>query len=87
MFAVAYTVKFQKRGLPHVHIVLWLAKYYRCHSTEEIDFIISAEIPEKNSDPVGFEAVTTYMVHGPCSMRCCEPKLCLHERQRRQQKV
>ncbi|KAL8124324.1 hypothetical protein AgCh_012103 [Apium graveolens] len=33
---------------------------------EEIDSIISAEIPEKETDPVGFEAVTTLMVHGPC---------------------
>ncbi|KAK1369283.1 hypothetical protein POM88_035375 [Heracleum sosnowskyi] len=28
---VAYTVEFQKRGLPHVHIVLWLAEYDRLY--------------------------------------------------------
>lgn len=63
---VAYTIEFQKRGLPHAHIVVWLAESDRCHSTEDIDFLVSAEIPNKDDDPLGFEAVTSFMIHGPC---------------------
>ncbi|KAK1393282.1 ATP-dependent DNA helicase [Heracleum sosnowskyi] len=68
VIGVAYTIEFQKRGLPHVHIVLWLAESDRCHSTEDIDTIISAEIPDKETDPIGFEAVSSLMVHGPCGV-------------------
>ncbi|KAK1382163.1 hypothetical protein POM88_019898 [Heracleum sosnowskyi] len=51
-------IEFQKKGLPHAHIVVWLAESHRCHSTGDIDFLISAEIPDKDIDPLGFEATT-----------------------------
>ncbi|XP_020985850.2 uncharacterized protein LOC110274852 [Arachis duranensis] len=33
---------------------------------EEIDQIISAEIPDREKDPVYFDAVEKHMMHGPC---------------------
>nr|GEV71292.1 ATP-dependent DNA helicase PIF1-like [Tanacetum cinerariifolium] len=33
---------------------------------EEIDDIISAELPSPTDDPTGYKAVTNYMLHGPC---------------------
>ena len=36
-----YSVEWQKRGLPHAHILIWLLEKIR---PEEIDTIISAEI-------------------------------------------
>ncbi|KAL8095121.1 hypothetical protein AgCh_036542 [Apium graveolens] len=64
--AGVYTIEFQKWGLPHAHIVLWLCHGDKLMSSEEIDSIISAEIPDKDSDPIGYEAVGQFMMHGPC---------------------
>ncbi|KAK9684271.1 hypothetical protein RND81_10G198000 [Saponaria officinalis] len=53
-------------GLPHAHICLFLHPSDKVKDPVDIDHIISAEIPDKNTDPIGFEAVMQYMVHGPC---------------------
>ncbi|XP_072400392.1 uncharacterized protein [Diabrotica undecimpunctata] len=55
--------KLQKRGLPHAHILVWLIDKIR---PEEIDSIISAEIPDPSADQVLFDIVTANMIHGPC---------------------
>ncbi|CAG9834798.1 unnamed protein product [Diabrotica balteata] len=57
-----YSVEWQKRGLPHVHILVWLIDKIR---PEEIDSIISAEIPNPSTDQVLFYIVTATMIHGP----------------------
>ncbi|XP_071688516.1 uncharacterized protein [Rutidosis leptorrhynchoides] len=61
-----YIIEFQKRGLPHVHMLIWLMPEYKCKSPSDIDEIISAEIPSQIEDPVGYKMVTEYMLHGPC---------------------
>ncbi|XP_054287893.1 uncharacterized protein LOC129003620 [Macrosteles quadrilineatus] len=58
-----YTVEWQKRGLPHIHYLLWLCEKIR---PNQIDSVISSEIPERTSDPVLHEYVLKHMVHGPC---------------------
>ncbi|KAL3651503.1 hypothetical protein CASFOL_004505 [Castilleja foliolosa] len=66
--AVVYTIEFQKRGLPHAHILLFLAKENKYPTPGDIDRIISAEIPDKHSDPAYYDAVCTHMMHGPCGI-------------------
>ncbi|XP_071688512.1 uncharacterized protein [Rutidosis leptorrhynchoides] len=61
-----YIIEFQKRGLPHVHMLIWLMPEYKCKSPSDIDEIISAEIPSQIEDPAGYKVVTEYMLHGPC---------------------
>ena len=58
-----YTVEWQKRGLPHVHILLWLKNKIR---PSQIDSFISAEIPDPVQDPELYKLVTSNMIHGPC---------------------
>lgn len=45
---------------------MWLHADYKISSNDEIDKIISAEIPDLDEDPVGYSAVAEYMLHGPC---------------------
>lgn len=58
-----YSVEWQKRGLPHVHILIWLETKML---PNQIDRIISAELPDPQNDPLLFEIIKKHMIHGPC---------------------
>ncbi|XP_074265614.1 uncharacterized protein LOC141588056 [Silene latifolia] len=66
VFAIVYTIEFQKRGLTHAHIVLFLHREDKFPTAADVDKIISAEIPDPNTDPVLHSVVCEYMLHGPC---------------------
>jgi hypothetical protein len=55
----------QKRGLPHIHLIFWLAKDDKIRHPEMIDKTIWAEIPPE-SDPILYNIVKKNMIHGPC---------------------
>lgn len=73
-----YSIEWQKRGLPHAHILIWLAKKIQpC----DIDKVISAELPSEQNDPKLLEIVIKNMVHGPCGIinpnsPCMKDKKC-----------
>jgi hypothetical protein len=64
--AYVYTIEFQKRGLPHMHNLIFLKEPYKLNTTEAIDSCISACWPDPQSQPLLFETVKRCMVHGPC---------------------
>ncbi|WVZ63152.1 hypothetical protein U9M48_012810 [Paspalum notatum var. saurae] len=64
--AVLHTVEFQKRGLPHAHIIIWLLQDTSQPTPAFIDKFISAEIPDPNEDPLAYALVAEHMMHGPC---------------------
>ena len=62
-----WTIEYQKRGLPHVHILLIL-KHARDkpRTPAQIDRIISAEIPDPVREPELYNTICRNNIHGPC---------------------
>lgn len=72
--AYVYTVEYQKRGLPHIHLIVFLDRSCRLTTPQRIDSLISSELPDPVHEPVLFELVKTHMIHGPC-----RPGQCLND--------
>ena len=73
-----HVIEFQKRGLPHAHILVILADHDRLHTPALVDSVVSAELPPSPDDtnnPTAKaqrqrleEIVLSSMVHGPCGV-------------------
>ena len=61
-----YTIQFQKRGLPHAHMLLFLYETLKTPSADHIERVIAAEIPDVTQDSAGYNAVKNIMIHEPC---------------------
>jgi hypothetical protein len=61
-----YTIEFQKRGLPHAHILIFLHPASKYPQPADIDNIISAEIPNPETEEELYNLVKKHMIHGPC---------------------
>ena len=74
--AYLWVIEFQKRGLPHLHLLIILANHDRLITADFVDSLISAEIPpdpaecedqnEKKARQDLQDIVLSNMVHGPC---------------------
>lgn len=56
-----YSMEWQKRGLPHAHLLLWLEEKIK---PNQIDQVISAKLLDV--DPIVHQIAKSHMVHGPC---------------------
>jgi hypothetical protein len=66
--AFCWTIEFQKRGLPHAHILLVMRPEDKPRTPADVDRVVSAELPD-DSDPQQadlFETVSSLLMHGPC---------------------
>jgi hypothetical protein len=63
-----YVIEFQKRGLPHAHIILILASQFTPKTGADVDDLVCAEIPDPKEEPLLHKLVTTSMLHGPCGV-------------------
>ena len=60
-----YTIEFQKRGLPHAHILIALEKEDKI-MRDDLNYVICAEIPDPVAQPELNSIVAKNMIHGPC---------------------
>ena len=66
ILAYVYIIEFQKRGLPHAHILLILDPSCRPKSADDYDKYVSAESPNQLLAPELYQIVIQHMIHGPC---------------------
>ncbi|KAG6702148.1 hypothetical protein I3842_07G019400 [Carya illinoinensis] len=66
--AYVYVIEHQKRGLPHAHFLIILQRDWKLYAPESFDQIVSAEIPDKNTNLHLHNAVINHMIHGPCGV-------------------
>ena len=74
-----YSIEFQKRGLPHAHMLFILKD--KIDTADKIDKFISAEIPDKLSNEGLYNKAMKHMIHGPCGninpqSPCMENEIC-----------
>ncbi|KAL8470655.1 hypothetical protein ACS0TY_033278 [Phlomoides rotata] len=73
--------KFQKRGLPHAHILLFLSCENKIPNPDDVDRIIFTEIPNKDTHSKLHDLASNYMINGPCGVlnyrsACMEKNRC-----------
>ena len=64
--AHVYTIEFQKRGLPHAHILIFVDDRSHLRTPEQVDAMICAEIPDPQTHRRLYNLVTTHMIHTSC---------------------
>ena len=64
--AKVHVIEFQKRGLPHAHILIILRDRDKPRDLDIIDRVVSAEIPDPETYPRLHAVVLKHMIHGPC---------------------
>ena len=71
------TVEYQKHGLPHIHLLLFLDCLSHLSTPETINKVISTKIPDEAAQPWLFTLIKQFMIHGLCSPRLVSP--CMDE--------
>ena len=61
-----YTIGYQRHGLPHIHLLVFLEEPDKIRTVEQIDVIISAQIPDPQIHPQLHAAITK--IHAPWSL-------------------
>lgn len=63
-----YTIEYQKQGLPHMHLLIFLHSADHFLETSQINEVICAELPSIETDPTGelTGIMTSVMLPGPC---------------------
>jgi len=63
-----HTIEFQKHGLPHANLLLFLHPNSKYPTVDDIDREISTEIPCPIENPKLHKYVKEHMIHGPCGI-------------------
>ena len=83
VMAYCWSIEFQKRGLPHLHLLICLRSTDKAKTTADIDSRVCAELPVDPDDSQRelYETIERCMIHGPCGSRnpkapCMGPEGC-----------
>ena len=80
--AKIHVIEFQKRGLPHANILLWLCNEDKLRTADDVDKLICAELPYPAAQPHLYEIIKSRMVHCPCGIingKSYEKSVCMKE--------
>jgi len=66
MMADIHAVEWQKRGLPHDHILIILRSQDKPSDNNDYDWIVCVKLPDKSTHPELYNIMTSHMLHGPC---------------------
>ena len=69
VIAYQYVIEFQKRGLPHVHLLCFLKDSSKPRTSEQIDKIISAQLPNELTQFELYQTIKKCNIHGPCGIQ------------------
>ena len=67
--------EFQKRGLPHGHVLKIIDSCDRPRTPSDVDCYVSAELPDVTKEPEYFNLVTQHMIHS-CNHNCLNKEKC-----------
>lgn len=65
--ALVGVVEYQKRGLPHAHLLVWVDTCFKPTTPSALDMVCSAVIPDIDTQPKLYELVVKQSMHP-----CCE---------------
>ena len=74
--AKLHVIEFQKRGLPHAHVLISFAPEHKLRVPADFDSMVSAQLPDKNTHPELYALVCKHMIHGECGERCFRDGKC-----------
>lgn len=66
--AYIYVIEFQKRGLPHCHMLLILKEQYKLFTAGQYNSVVSAQLPNQTSQTELYSTIARHMIHGPCGL-------------------
>ncbi|GAA0162104.1 hypothetical protein LIER_43597 [Lithospermum erythrorhizon] len=67
VMAHVHVIEFQKRGLPHAHMLIIFDDNDKLRTLDDdYDQIVRTEILYNNEEPELYNAVMRHMIHGPC---------------------
>ncbi len=64
--AKLYVIEFQKRGLPHAHILIFLDRNSNPKSPEAVNRVVTSEVPDPVLNKALHDLVKRHMIHTVC---------------------
>jgi len=75
-----HTIEFQKRDLPHIHLLIFLHSQDHIRDPHHINSMILAQLPDPQLQPLLYAKVTKYMLYGPYGANNPQAKCMVNEK-------